>query len=217
MSEITPDRRPGGRSQGPDTPPGERALAGLGTFSWKIAVGTVLAALLALAALKLMGRGGEERPLVAPSARGTSGAASPSPVESAAEIAEVAASPVAGEVERRRAAGELQQAVKRFAPCPGGDVRRTAWIDGDRIVKLARQRADGVAVEEWFDHEGRLREALVRGPSSGAPSSRRLVLDEAGRTLLDAREPPGAAGAAAATLDRQDPSAAFFAGPGCGR
>ena len=216
MSDITPDRRRGGGSPGPETPGAERALAGLGTFSWKIAVGTVLAVLLALSALKLVGRS-EERPLVARRAAGTSTPPSALPVQSAAERAEVAASPVAGEVERRRAAGALQQAVKRFAPCPGGDVRRTAWIDSDRVVKLARERADGVAVEEWFDREGRLREALVRGPTGAAPYSRRLVLDEEGRTLVDATEPPGAAGAASAPLDRHDPSAAFFAGPGCAR
>jgi hypothetical protein len=126
---------------------------------------------------------------------------------------------VARDVERRRAAGELSEAVRRFEPCPGGDRRRAAWIDGaQHVLKLRRELADGSWVEEWFDASGRLREALVHGRAGGAPWTRRVVIGEDGaRTTED----EGTAGLAPDTppprLVERDPSDAFFAGPGCGR
>ena len=126
---------------------------------------------------------------------------------------------VARDIERRRAAGELSQAVRRFEPCPGGDRRRTAWIDGGQhILKLQRERGDGSWIEEWFDASGRLREALVHGRAGGAPWMRRVVIGEGGaRTSED----EGTSGLAPETppppLVERDPSDAFFAGPGCGR
>jgi hypothetical protein len=127
------------------------------------------------------------------------------------------AGPFAREIERRHAAGELSDAQKRFDPCPGGDVRRTAWIDRQqRVLKLLRERADGVLVEEWFDDAGRLREALVRGRSASGPWARHMTIgehdeesvqDTSGSGLAPEVPPPA--------LVRRDPAGAFFSGPGC--
>ncbi len=119
-------------------------------------------------------------------------------------------------IERRHAAGELSEAVRRFEPCPGGDQRRTAWIDREqRVVKLVRERA-GVWIEEWFDASGRLREALVHGRAGGAPWTRRVVVGEDGAgTSEDASGSGLAPESPPPPLVERDPSGAFFAGPGC--
>jgi len=123
----------------------------------------------------------------------------------------------AREIERRHAAGELSDAQKRFDPCPGGDVRRTAWIDREqRVLKLLRQRADGVLVEEWFDDAGRLREALVRGRSASGPWARHLTIGEHGeQTVQDTSGSGLALEVPPPALVRRDPADAFFSGPGC--
>jgi hypothetical protein len=210
----------------------ERALAGLGAFSRKIAIGTLIAIALAWAGWKvfMVGEGptATETSSVRPerSAAESKGppasTATPSvrPERSAAESkGEGPTSPIAAAIERRLAEGALQEAVKRFSPCPGGDVRRTAWIDGDSVVKLAHEKADGTQVEEWFDRDGRLREATVRGRARAAAFTRRVVLDERGAPVLDATAPAGVVlDAPMPTLRREDPSAGFFAaGPGCVR
>jgi hypothetical protein len=124
----------------------------------------------------------------------------------------------AREIERRHAAGELSDAQKRFDPCPGGDVRRTAWIDREqRVRKLLRERADGILVEEWFDDAGRLREALVRGRSASGPWARHLTIGEHGEeTVQDASGNGLAPEVPPPALVRRDPAGAFFSGPGCG-
>jgi hypothetical protein len=231
-----------GRRDAPD-PREEGAFAGLGSFSLKVAIATAIAVVIAAGALRLYGASGgmrdaadravKEGVRAPPEPSGVSAARPPvserSPASAAPPAAPPALSPpvrprdpassaaaeVALDVERRRAAGALREAVKRFAPCPGGDVRRTASIDGDRVVKLAREREDGAVLEEWFDRDGRLRQATVRGRAT-APA-RTLLLDEAGRTLLDEAAAEGAGDARALPLDRRDPSAAFFGGPGCAR
>jgi len=147
------------------------------------------------------------------------GAAAPAGPQARMRSAAVEPAPpvgaVARELERRHAANELSEAQKRFAPCAGGDVRRTAWIDPEqRVRKLVRERADGVLVEEWFDDRGRLREALVHGTSSSGPWARHVVVGEGGEERVEAAgglapdAPPPA-------LVRSDPTRAFFSGPGC--
>jgi hypothetical protein len=210
----------------------ERALAGLGAYSRKIAIGTLIAIPLAWAGWKafMVGEGptATETSSVRPerSAAESKGplastaTASVRPERSAAESkGEGPTSPIASAIERRLAEGALQEAVKRFPPCPGGDVRRTAWIDGDSVVKLAHEKADGTQVEEWFDRGGRLREATVRGRAGAAAFTRRVVLDERGAPVLDATSPAGVVlDAPMPPLRREDPSAGFFAaGPGCVR
>ncbi|MFL5303443.1 MAG: hypothetical protein ACJ79R_24225 [Anaeromyxobacteraceae bacterium] len=186
----------------------ERALAGLGAFSRKLAIGTLIAIALAWAGWKVFMAG-----------EGPSATSAVRPERSAAESkGEDPTSPISAAIERRHAEGALQEAVKRFPPCPGGDVRRTAWIDGDSVVKLAREKADGTQVEEWFDRGGRLREAIVRGRSGAAKFTRRVVLDERGAPVLDATAPAGVVlDAPLPPLQREDPSAGFFGGPGCVR
>jgi len=129
------------------------------------------------------------------------------------------ASSWAREIERRHAAGELSEAQKRFEPCPGGDVRRTAWIDGaQRVLKLVRERADGVVVEEWFDESGRLREALVRGHAAGGAWARHVTTGERGEETAEDVSGSGLApDAPPPPLVKRDPSSAFFSGPGCSR
>jgi hypothetical protein len=231
----------------------ERALAGLGAYSRKIAIGTLIAIPLAWAGWKafMVGEGptatetssvrpersaAESKGPLASTATASvrpersaaeskgplasTAAASVRPERSAAESkGEGPTSPIASAIERRLAEGALQEAVKRFPPCPGGDVRRTAWIDGDSVVKLAHEKADGTQVEEWFDRGGRLREATVRGRAGAAAFTRRVVLDERGAPVLDATSPAGVVlDAPMPPLRREDPSAGFFAaGPGCVR
>jgi hypothetical protein len=122
---------------------------------------------------------------------------------------------VGREVERRHAAGELSDAQRRFDPCPGGDRRRLAWLDAEgRVLKLRRDTADGYAVEEWFDRDGRLREAYVSAAGGGA--SHHVIVDEEGRErLVDGAGGPFPAGGAWPRLVRADPAKAFFSGAGC--
>ncbi|MFL5261083.1 MAG: hypothetical protein ACJ79L_01585 [Anaeromyxobacteraceae bacterium] len=206
----------------------ERALAGLGAFSRKLAIGTLIAIALAWAGwtVFMAGEGPSATSAVRPErsaaeSKGPTPNATPSvrPERSTAESkGEDPTSPISAAIERRHAEGALQEAVKRFPPCPGGDVRRTAWIDGDSVVKLAREKADGTQVEEWFDRGGRLREAIVRGRSGAAKFTRRVVLDERGAPVLDATAPAGVVlDAPLPPLQREDPSAGFFGGPGCVR
>ena len=220
----------------------ERPLAGLGRFTWLVGVGTALAVAIAAAGLWLVSPRGRPEP-GATGPRDASGRSPPAPTVTTGPGAAPAAGPlpaaarpagsgrahreetppepspvgsIARELERRHATGELAEAQRRFEACPGGDVRRLAWIERDqRVVKLARQRADGLLVEEWFDGEGRLREALVRGRAGGRPWARQVTLDERGRETevgaaggLAPEEPPPA-------LIRRDPTGAFFAGAGC--
>ncbi len=129
----------------------------------------------------------------------------------------VGAGSSAREIERRHAAGELSDAQKRFEPCPGGDVRRTAWIDRQqRVLKLVRERADGVLVEEWFNEAGRLREALLRGRSASGPWVRHVTIGEDGEEeVQDATSSGLAPEVPLPALVRRDPVTAFFSGPGC--
>jgi hypothetical protein len=127
-----------------------------------------------------------------------------------------AALAVVEEAERGRTSGALSMARKRFEPCPGEDVERLAWIDvWSRIVKMTGTRAGpaAVTVEQWFDHEGRLRG--VRATRAGAGGwSLNALLDERGATVQRT-----ATGAAASLeelrLTTRDPSSAFFETPRC--
>jgi hypothetical protein len=216
----------------------DRALAGLGAFSRSVAIGTVLAVAIAAGAWKLLaapppsvrpepfdtGRGAASaqdrlREAESKDARAVSPLkGSLLPQSSPLSPSAAAASSFSSAIERRHADGALQEAVKRFAPCPGGDVRRTAWIDGDRLVKLAHEKADGLLVEEWFDGDGHLREAVVRGRTASATFTRRVLLDDRGTSVLDATSPEGVVlDAPPPPLQLRDPSAGFFAGPGCVR
>ena len=96
-------------------------------------------------------------------------------------------------------------------------MRRTAWIDREqRVLKLLRERADGVLVEEWFDDAGRLREALVRGRSASGPWARHLTIGEHGEeTAQDSSGSGLAPEVPPPALVRRDPAGAFFSGPGC--
>jgi hypothetical protein len=194
----------------------ERALAGLGAFSRKVAIGSVMAIAIAWAGWKVF----MATPTATPASTSTStSTSSVRPERSAAESkGDAPSSPTASAIERRHAEGALQEAVKRFPACPGGDVRRTAWIDGENVVKLSREKADGTQVEEWFDRDGHLREATVRGQAGATKFTRRVVLDERGAATSDATAPAGVVpDAPPPALQREDPSAAFFAGPGCVR
>ena len=218
---MTPGTTPGER--GPKKEPGFGSS--LWTFSLRVLLATALAALAMVVALRWWGRGrvrteGAGSPVVA--------APSPPPGERVGERRQrpldaplPSTSPVsapARDVERRHAAGALSEAHKRFEPCPGGDVRRLAWIDArSGVVKLVRERDDGVTLEEWFDDEGRLREAAWEGHADAARWGRRVTIDADGReTAADLvggavpRAPPP-------SLDRRDPTAAFFSGPNCAR
>ena len=158
----------------------------------------------------------------APAAPGSGARAAASGAQQDRAVQRLRASPVpasawAREVERRRAAGELSEAQKRFEPCPGGDVRRTAFIDGEqRILKLVHERGDGFVIEEWFDESGRLREALVRGRAAGRAWSRHISVGANGE---EASQDVSESGLAPETpppqVVRRDPSRAFFSGPGC--
>jgi hypothetical protein len=206
------DEHPGVRS--PDPP-----LAGLGRFALKVAAGTGLAVAAVLLGLRLWdgGPGGEPGiPDARPAARGAPAAPEldPVPLPRAASVAPLG--DVARSIERRRDAGELAVAQRRFEPCAGGDLLRVAWFDArQEVLKLERRRADGTAIEEWFDEEGRLREALVRVGSAGGTELRHVGFDASGRL---ATPEPGAGGERdLPALVRGQPGAAFFAGAGCSR
>jgi hypothetical protein len=150
-------------------------------------------------------------------AGGTATAAVADSSASAAAGGGGAAGPIAREVERRLAAGELSDAQRRFEPCPGGDVRRTAWIDvQQRVRKLERLRFDGTRVEEWFDEAGALREALVRGAAPGERWLHRVVFDAGGAVSAEEGD-GGPGGERLPDLVRSDPAGAFFGAAGCRR
>lgn len=127
------------------------------------------------------------------------------------------ASPVAREIEMRVEAGRLTRAQKELEPCPGGDLRRTAWMDSERrTLALVRERSDGDVVGEWFDETGRLREAVILVPSGGERSGWRVIVDEKGAERVEPIGAPGR-GRPMPPLVRRDPTGAFLAGPGCAR
>ncbi len=197
----------------------DRPLAGLGRFSWKLALGTALAVAAVAAVLRLTGAPldtGREAERQAEDAGTRAAASVPVMPPSPSDATPVSAT--ARDVERRYAAGELAEAQRRFEPCPGGDLRRVAWIEGQqRVRKLVHHRASGLVVEEWFDDAGRVREALVRATAAGRPWVRQWTIDERGaETVVRATEGPAPADPPPA-LVRGDPTSAFFAGAGCER
>lgn len=197
----------------------------LGAFSGKIAVGTLLAGLAVFLVVKW--RGGLDLPTTKQAQPERSARAqAPGQATAAADPARPGEGPhglgpatgLARAIEARHARGELSDAQKRFEPCPGGDLRRTAWIDREqRVEKLVRERVDGVRIDAWFDEEGRLAEALVQGQAGGRPWARRITVGQDRREVVD--EVPGSAvpEAPPPAPDREDPTAAFFGGPGCVR
>ncbi len=84
-------------------------------------------------------------------------------------------------------------------------------------MKLVREREDGVTLEEWFDDDGRLREARWQGRTAAGSWSRRLALDADGRASPEEAAGSAVPDAPPPALDRQDPTAAFFASPACPR
>lgn len=208
-----------------DGAPGERRPekepgvgASLRTFSLRVLVATVLAVIAVVLVLRWWGRSSAPVPPAAERAReGTRAAAAP-PRAPAALPDTAPASPIAREVERRHAQGALSEAHKQLERCPGGDVRRLAWIDPRYgVVKLVRERDDGVTVEEWFDDEGRLREALVRGRTGAGVWAGRITIGEDGREADEALAGGVVPDAPPPALDRRDPTAAFFSGANCVR
>jgi hypothetical protein len=196
----------------------------LGAFSWKLAVGTLLAGLAVFLVVKW--RGGLDLPATQAHPERLAPAPAPGQATAAADPAHPGEGPhglgpatgLARDIEARHARGELSDAQKRFEPCPGGDLRRTAWIDREqRVVKLVRERADGVRIDAWFDEEGRLAEALVQGQAGGRPWARRITVGQGRHETVE--EVPGSAvpEAPPPAPDREDPTAAFFGGPGCAR
>jgi len=69
--------------------------------------------------------------------------------------------PVVAAVERRIAAGELEERSRRLS-CGGVTVERTSWLDGELVAKLAVREPGRGLVEAWYDGAGRLR-AVRRG------------------------------------------------------
>lgn len=204
---------------GEGKPGGEAGFgAALRSFSLRVLVGTALAAAAVALVLRWWGGAGPapspEAPTAAPRAP-----AAPRPARPAASGAasdEPPATDVAREVERRRAAGALSEAQKRLDRCPGGDVRRQAWIDPrSGVVKLVRERDDGLLLEEWFDDDGRLREARWRGGAEGRAWGGGLTVDAGGRETATTLVGGAVPDAPPPALDRRDPTAAFFAVPRC--
>jgi hypothetical protein len=193
----------------------------LRTFTLRVLLATVLAVAVVLLALRWWGPSGE-KPASAPPAAdragprpGSGARATPPPAPAASAVA---ITETGRDVERRRAAGALSEAHKRFARCPGGDLERLAWIDARAgVVKLLRRRDDGVTLEEWFDDEGRLREAVWQGRGAAGSWGRRVALDERGRETAEDLAGGAVPDAPPPALDRGDPTAAFFALPSCGR
>jgi hypothetical protein len=222
----------------PGAGPPDRPLSGLGRFAGKILLGTILAVAGVLLVLRA-GQGGGARfapppdalavnersrptgsgdPATSPAAAEARARARADVYEAAPATSGPAVGDVARDVERRLAAGELSDAQRRFEPCPGGDLRRTAWIDShQRVRKLERLRSEDLRIEEWFDESGALREALVRSTAAGSTWLRRVSLDERG--VLTTDESTGASGAEWRwpELVRSDPAGAFFDAPGCRR
>ncbi len=219
-------------------PPRQEDTVGrsLGRFSLRVGIGTLLAV-----AVLYFGFRGQVRPVadgssetaasevLAPAVEG----AEPGPaVGTAAEgeaptgapevVASTAAGPrplgpVAAALEKRYLAGGLAEVRRSFAACPGGDLRRVAWVDeAQRVRKLLRERPGGVTVEEWFDEAGKLREARTRIVNGGATWWRWATVGEEGKL---AAEEQGTlpAGLAPPALVREDSTRAFFAPPGCER
>ena len=213
----------------PKQPPEREQTFGraLGAFSGKVAVATLLAGVAVFLMVKW--RGGLDLPTTgraqpersaqarAPGEATAAGAAAPARAgEGPHGLGPV--TDLARTIEERHARGELSDAQKRFDSCPGGDLRRTAWIDQEqRVEKLVRERADGVRIDAWFDAGGRLAEALVQGRASGQPWARRITVGQDRREAVE--EVPGSAvpEAPPPAPDREDPTAAFFRGPGCAR
>ncbi len=97
--------------------------------------------------------------------------------------------PVVAGVERRIAAGEMEERASRLS-CGGVTVERTVWLDGERVAKLAVREGGRDVGEAWYDGAGRLR--AVRPGGAGA---------------VAIRSSPGlAGGAAAAGLPDRAPS-----------
>lgn len=216
MTEDAPGDRGPGREPG--------VGASLRAFSLRILVGTALATLAVVLALRWWNAGSAGPMVTAPSPPAGERAgerrrsAAPPPARDAALPDSSPVTPAAREVERRHAAGALSDAQKRFDRCPGGDLRRLAWIDPrSGVVKLVREREDGVTLEEWFDDEGRLREARWQGRTAAGAWSRRLALDAGGRASPEEAAGSAVPDASPPALDRQDPTAAFFSSPACPR
>jgi hypothetical protein len=157
----------------------------------------------------------------APAAQRRGAARSPAAGEAHAEAAAPApaaafAEALVAELQRRRDEGRLDEARRRLDPCPGGDAARLAWLDGlGRARRLARTRpAPGgeVTVDHWYDDAGRLRLVRVDGVGPEGRFARRIVLDEAGRRVL---EDPAGPPWPEADLVRRDPAAAFWAPRRC--
>lgn len=132
--------------------------------------------------------------------------------------AAAAAAGVAARVEALAARGALTESSQELT-CAGARLRRTSWAEAGVPLKLALASADGLAVEGWYDHEGRLRSLRVTRRGVEQPLARRL-LDERGRVLLDeqdalAADPSGSRDAdrAARWLPPRDPRGAL--GEGC--
>ena len=211
----------------PEQPEGEQTFGrALRVFSGKIAVGTLLAALAVFLAVKWRGGLGlpppqQTQPASAERRAAPTQAASPAaalPARAEAPRGLRPATSLAQAIEERHARGELSDAQKRFEPCPGGDLRRTAWFDREqRVVKLVRERADGVRVDAWFDGDGRLAEALVQGQAGGRPWARRITMGQDRRETVEEVSGSAVPDARPPSPDRQDPTAAFFGGAGCAR
>ena len=136
-------------------------------------------------------------------------AAAPS-AKAPAPLADAAAAldPVAAEVERRGAAGELAEARRRPGACVD---ERLAWIDArrNRIRKVLERRGE-LQLERWYDADGRLRAVRVGRPGA-APFL--AAVGEDGGVVREEGEADAASRALA--LDARDADAAFFGPPRC--
>lgn len=207
------DGAPGERRPGKEPGVGDS----LRTFSLRVLVATVLAAAAVVVLLRWWGAATSK--VSVPPAPERTGRAAAAPPRAPAALPDTApATPVAREIERRHAQGALSDAHKQLERCPGGDLRRLAWIDPRfGVVKLVRERDDGATVQEWFDEQGRLREALVRGRTAAGAWGRRVTIGEDGREADEALAGGVVPDAPPPALDRRDPTAAFFSGPNCAR